>query len=411
MLNLKANIILRVLFLFVIFFLATSTVALSDGGWVWKKDFLGQAKSAGQQAVVLYFGNIETLVLQTDYEGELADFSWLIPTPSPVTESDVHEPDADLLSVLDDLTAPTFYVYRSEKSGCRSPDFIPFGAGGSSDSSSADQNSVEVLETIVTESYEINVLAAAEVQDLIDWLDQNEYSYPPEAETVLGDYILRGWYFLAVRIRPSDAGSVIKQSLAPIQISFETDQPVFPLRISSLSSEPETDILIHLLSDNRYKTSNVLSEEVEYYSHSTDDPNDYKNIYKQWMIEQVEDQEGRLYFVEYAGWLPDIDCRSVNSSLEGEALNCDNDVFVTRFRSYFSPDLFTDDIYFVQDANDDDFSVTITLLNRSLWHSSLLFANLFFLSMTFVTPKRTGSNKSRNRIRLSILMILCVLIF
>jgi hypothetical protein len=38
------------------------------------------------------------------------------------------------------------------------------------------------------------------------------------------------------------------------------------MKISSLSSEPETEIRIHLLSNHRYKTANVASEKVGYPS-------------------------------------------------------------------------------------------------------------------------------------------------
>lgn len=387
--------------------LISSSIVFADGGYVWKNTFLGQAKSGGQQAIVLYFDNRETLVLQTNYEGELADFSWLIPVPVPVTANDVYEADANVFHWLDDITAPSFYLLEGySEGGCS----CGGGGGASSPPGSTDQDHVEVLETILTETYEVNVLTASKVQDLVDWLDQNNYTYPEGAKAVLEGYIQRSWYFLAVRIKPSNPGVVIKQSLVPIQISFEIGEPVFPLMISTLSSKPETEILIHFISDYRYRTSNVSSEEVDYrYS---DEPDDYKSEYRQWMKGQVEDRNGRVYFVEYARWLPDYDCMTINDFLGIESINCDYDVFVTRFRSYFSPDLFSDDIYFKQDSNDDSFSLTIEIWTyRSFVRSSIYLVSLFFLTMTYVTPKGTIADSRRQLIRLGILMVICLLIF
>jgi hypothetical protein len=387
-------------------YLFASTIVLADGGYVWEKTFIGQAKSGGQQAIVLYFENRQTLLLQTNYDGELADFSWLIPVPAPITVNDIYEADSDVFPWIDDITAPSFYLWEGDSEfGCS----CGGGSGSGSDSGYTDQDHVEVLETIFTETYEVNVLTAPGVQDLVDWLNQYNYNYPEGAETVLEDYILRSWYFLAVRVKPANPGIVIKQSLKPIQIGFETGEPVFPLMISSLSSEPETEILIHFLSDHRYRTSNVSSEEVFYTS--SEESDDYKSEYQQWMKEQVDDRNGRLYFVEYAGWLPSYDCMTINDFLGNESIDCSYDVFVTRFRSYFSPELFTDDIYFEQDNNDSSFSLTIEIWTYQLFaRSSIYLVSLFFLSMTYVTPKGAIAYSKRQLIRLGILIFICLFI-
>ena len=397
---------------------ALPLTASADGGYVWKETFLGQAKSGGQQVVILFLAHQETLVLQTAYEGELADFSWLIPTPTPVTADEVGEADPNIYYWLDDLTAPSFYklthydrgsYFRYDNGGC-SCDGSGGGGGYRAAPGGGDQDHIEILETILTETYEVTVLETRDAQDLTDWLDQNEYAYPIGSKAVFDDYIQRGWYFLAVRIRPSKPGEVVKQSLTPIQISFETDEPILPMHISSISSEPETEILIHLLSTHRYKTSNIASEEVGYPSF--DDTENYKNAYKRWLKEEVHDQNGQLYFIEYAGWLPYYDCVTVDAYLDDEPIDCEDPIFITRFRSYFSPDQFSDDICFETDANDDAYSVRIDIWKYgSLTQSSLYLGSLLFLGLTFVAPKKRISDSARNAVRLSLALILCLLAF
>jgi hypothetical protein len=406
----------RIGLLSVVLLMVSSHMAFADGGLVWETSFLGKANSGGQQAVILYFDNRETMVLKTEYEGELADFSWLIPTPSPVTTNDLHEADANIFLELDDLTAPSFYLNKARYNGCSCSNYLLLGGAGSDSdySVTTDRDHVEVMETILTKTYEINVLSASKTQHLIDWLDQNNYTYPPEAEAVFESYIFRGWYFLAIRIRPSNTGELTTQSIAPIQISFEVPDtgPVFPMMISSLSSKPQTEILIYFLSDHRYQTRNVLSREVDYYSYYDDEMEDYKERYRRWMMEEIADRYGELYFVEYAGGLPAFDCQSVNGYLNDSSLNCEEDVFITRFRSYFSPDLYMNDIYFKQNETDDFFEVTVYIESfGSVSHSSLYLISLFFLIMTYVTPKRAISNSVRNLTRFGSLMILCLLLF
>lgn len=181
-------------------------IASTDGGYVWKENFLGQAKSGGQQVVILFFDHRETLVLQTEYEGELADFSWLIPTPTSVTADDVGEADPNIYYWLDDLTAPSFYKltpydrgsYIRYKNGGCSCNGSSGGGGYRAAPGGADQDHIEVLETILTETYEVTVLETRDAQDLIDWLDQNEYVYPIGANAVFDDYIQRHDRYLEI---------------------------------------------------------------------------------------------------------------------------------------------------------------------------------------------------------------------
>ena len=90
------------------------TDAAADGGVFWDRTFAGRAVSDGQQAILFHFDGWETLVLQTEYEGELADFSWLIPVPSEVTAEGVFEADGEIFPWMDRRTAPSYYIINHE---------------------------------------------------------------------------------------------------------------------------------------------------------------------------------------------------------------------------------------------------------------------------------------------------------
>jgi hypothetical protein len=393
--------------LLAVFCLIASPVAFADGGYIWIESFLGRAKSGAQQAIILYFENRETLVLRTEYDGELAEFSWLIPTPSPVTATDVQEADEEVFSWLDELTAPRFEVIESDGGGgcgCGTQD----GGAPASNGSLDGRGQVEVLDTILTDTYEVNVLSASEAQDLLDWLDQNGFAYPKAAESVLADYLARGWYFLAVRVRPSNLGAEVREALSPLQVTFETEEPVYPLLISSLSSEPETEVLIHFVSDHRVETSNVSSEEVDYQDTGmTDDP---VVNYRDWLSARVAARGGRLYFVEYAYRLSGSDCAILNSHLGGAPVDCSNGAFVTRFRSYFSPDSFTDDVYFGQADFDDPFFVIVTVFDNSFTATSRALGCLLFLAAGLVFRKVLRSKRGLHLSRFGFLLAVLILL-
>jgi len=120
--------------------LGISAPALADGGYFWhqsEKIQVGEASAHGQQAILVHFDDALTMVLQTGYEGRLAEFSWLIPIPSPVTEGDIHEADKEVYAWLDQHTAPSFYITehttsRNPRPSCGCSD-AALGGDGSED--------------------------------------------------------------------------------------------------------------------------------------------------------------------------------------------------------------------------------------------------------------------------------------
>jgi hypothetical protein len=333
----------------------------ADGGIFWNSLFLGKATSNAQQAILFYFDNHETIVLQTEYKGELADFSWIIPVPSPVTIDDVSEAEGEIFSWLDQWTAPVFYTvtsYRSDSGGCGCGDDDMGVLAPGADSTYFGKAGARVLETIVTETYEVTLLDAQQAQDLIDWLDTNGYAYPDNAESVFDSYLSNGWFFIVVRINPSSLGEQVSETLPPLQIGFNTDQPVFPLKISTLSTSQAVEVLIHFVSNHCYRTKNVLSEKVDYPDQVGE--SDYVADYQAWILDRVEQSRGELYLREYAGGLYSLDRDTLNGYL-GQDIIPGAKAYVTRFRTYFSPEWFTEDVYFEPAENDWFFKVAVLI--------------------------------------------------
>ncbi len=78
------------------------------------------------------------------------------------------------------------------------------------------------------------------------WLRRNGYALPDGAEPILADYVDRGWRFVAIRLAPGEEGR-----LKPLDVSFATDAPVYPMRLEQLASSRSTSTLYTLADGAR----------------------------------------------------------------------------------------------------------------------------------------------------------------
>lgn len=237
----------------ILFLLTTPAPALADGGFFPDSMYRDLYEST-QRAVILcvnstgnctgnctgnYTGNYtEYLILSVSWEGDAEDFAWVVPVPNI---PDITVTDPDLFSELSDFTA-----VESNGGG-----FACFGGAGGPEA----PGGVDVIEEEVVGPYATAILSATNATALADWLNANGYVFPVEGEEVISEYIGREWYFVATRINAVDEGTgdaLAEGAIEPIVLSFESDEIVFPLRISSLSASNSTppEILLYVLADH-----------------------------------------------------------------------------------------------------------------------------------------------------------------
>jgi hypothetical protein len=185
-------------------------------------------QETGQKAAIFYDGGVETMVVSITFQGDAEDFGWIIPAPSKPT---ITKGSDELFTSLEELTG-TYYSYDDGRY-----DVIGLGA-------ETKQNAVTIIETKQIEYYEVTTLAATDKDALTVWLNDNGYSYPTSASYILDSYINNGWYFVAMKIDTeslewSNVSAQLKNGHAvPVAISFETENVVYPLKISSVTSKP-----------------------------------------------------------------------------------------------------------------------------------------------------------------------------
>ena len=218
-----------------------------------------------QKALILYENNREDLILSVKYEGNADEFAWVIPVPN---YPDIDVSDPELFWELSDLTLVHLRVRGGGGFGC----IAHFAA----------VPPVEVLERTVVGPYDVAILSAQDPTALVDWLNSNGYSFPEESEKILNDYITKEWYFVATRINTGEeATGLAAGTIEPLKLSFESDEIIYPLRITSLSSKA-SEVLLYVFADQK-----VVPREYQFLS---------LNVPEQ--VVSLE-REGNVFYLEF----------------------------------------------------------------------------------------------------------------
>jgi len=247
--------------------LIPSTTALADGSFF--NDIGQDIYQPSQKAVIFFADGREDLILSVRYEGNADEFAWVIPVPA---RPSVEVADPEIFWELADLTRA--YVVSGSKG--LSPGMISLEGPG-----------VDVLEEKIVGPYDVAILSAGDPAALVDWLNSNGYSFPEASEEIIEEYIRKGWYFVASKISTgAEASGLAKGAIEPLILSFESDRIVYPLRITSVSSD-FCEVLLYVFTE---KT--VVPEEYQFLILNTP--------------EQVAyfEREDNVFYIEYRDEIP-----------------------------------------------------------------------------------------------------------
>ncbi|MFH1236391.1 MAG: DUF2330 domain-containing protein [Parcubacteria group bacterium] len=249
----------KVFILLAVVVIISPSMVIADGMIVPPPDYWMQ--ETDQQAVILYDKGVETLVVSTTFRGNADDFAWVVPVPG---KPEVSGGSDELFTSLAELTG---YPYTYE------PNY--YGLGTSEDK--VGGSGVTVIETKQIDYYDVTVLTSDEQGALVNWLQEHEFDFPDSASYILNSYIENGWYFVAMRVNPesldwTDVSEQLRTGHAtPVVISFETDNLVYPLKISSVVSqqiEPTVKVQTEYLTTGFIEQDNAPTLTVGYLTGS-----------------------------------------------------------------------------------------------------------------------------------------------
>jgi|GEM_PF-558102 len=214
------------------------SVALGDGGMFLRRTPNTQADvfQPTQKVYIRWNGSQEKLLIQTKYEGPAEEMVWIIPVPSQPT---VERADGSIFNDLSKLTAEPDVDYT---------EFVDltvstWSVGGISNPSS---DPVEWHERIG--SYDVALLRPVGGENVIQWLNANDFTVPDPIKPVLEDYLHDGWWMVAARIHPEALSSITREKLAtgtlhPLDMTFQSPVCVFPMRLTSMVSGPVEELI------------------------------------------------------------------------------------------------------------------------------------------------------------------------
>ncbi|MCK4304091.1 MAG: DUF2330 domain-containing protein [Candidatus Eisenbacteria sp.] len=291
-----------------------------------------------QKALIFYDSarQREDLIIQAGFEGNTTDFAWVVPVPSL---PDLDTADNQLFEECYSLTKPLSRK-RGSMWGCSRDSDTPTKTGGRDDIHIYDEQLVGIYQTLT--------VGADDGATLADSLEAWGYLHQEnrgEAEAALQFYINKSWYFVAMKVDPSssvwnsNAGGYWHGGLDPIRFSFDTEQIVYPMRISALSAMDQTEVLLYVCDSHRTTVDRATTE--------------YAN-----RIDEIElDHIQRLY--------PHL----------GEVLT--GPCFFTKLRRTFTIDEMDDDIHFERAQSDAEF--------REINYTGLPFTEILLVAMIGIT--------------------------
>lgn len=413
------------LFLFPVIVCCFAMPLHADGGMVFTR-VIGEsssnpADSPNQRALIIHDGSSETLIVQIKYQGEPADFSWVIPVPNVPDPRAIQPAEDEIFDRLHSLTQPSVLVVESIRSG-RGDSY----EGGPDAQNLADPTpQLQVWEQLEIGPYVVTTLSASAEDTLINWLVQNGYQLPQSGRGIVESYIQKKWCFVAVKVNMMQKNAdTSAKSLVPLAIRFKTEQIIFPLEISKISAAPWSEILLYVLSGHRVvsnyatkeidanKLFNEIDSELKQNANSgmacscknPSSPGSFSYDYEAFFQRELNATHSPTFFIEYADYF-------YYGSIDEIApyLAASNDYFITRFRTYLSPQQM-EDVVFTADPQGDR-----ALRLQMVYHYSTTNApEKWFLGFTVIglvlLPVYMVSEWRRKFSRKALLAILIILL-
>lgn len=263
------------------------------------------------QVAIVRQGTRTTFSVSINPFGDPQDFALVMPVPEVLDETEVKTLDGAIFARLDGATAPR----HVSDAGCGG------GGGGYTATDSADTDgdtdtdtdggggdepevpTVEVEAEYLVGDYEVVLLSATEAGGLYDWLDANGYHLPAGAEERLGEYIEAGQFFLGAKVA-ADAARADGTPLPPLQVSYDSEVFAIPLRLATLNSPGEQDMVIYALvagEEGAVAISNYPEFELPDTCIWTHESRDFGAFYEDWFRRHWESVGDAGWTQEFTG--------------------------------------------------------------------------------------------------------------
>jgi hypothetical protein len=328
------------------------------------------------QVVMVRDGDRTVLTMANDFKGEPKEFAVVVPVPTFLEKEQIHVGDRAVLEHLDAFTSPRLVEYH-DGDPCNVRDqMIALGYVGARQAPAAAPREdrarnlgVTIEAQYTVGEYDILILSAKESGGLETWLLENGYKIPPGAGPILGSYIRQNVRFFVARVNLQEQAKLGYTYLRPLQVAFESPKFMLPIRLGTVNAQGTQELFVFAVTrKGRVESTNYrtvkLPTDAEVPPYVKDD---FKSFYRAMFDRQVQKEDMRVVFTEYAwdmSWcdpcaaepLSREELRSLGVFwLGNERRGGAQEAFVTRLHVRYDAAHFPEDLVFQQTADRENF--------------------------------------------------------
>lgn len=186
------------------------------------KTYTGTISQSAQEALIFHHDGREDLILKINYKisGEKTPdyFAWIVTVPT--------EPDT--YAVAGEKLFEEVFAWANP--------LVEVPTASADLSKALHQGSIELGKRVQVGPYDIQPVRARgkeALEGLNRWLEQN--GFPTEDPGHMAYFVEQRFTFLCMKITPPSGGRRVaaESGVSPLQLSFKSEQPYYPLRFSS----------------------------------------------------------------------------------------------------------------------------------------------------------------------------------
>jgi hypothetical protein len=334
--------------------LLTPTATWACGGFFCDSVTMEPVDQAGERILFQVHGDGSiTTYVEITYQGQPERFGWILPTPEPIEVDNIDIIDSELFNELEAMTAPRFSFIQEPFDPCTSG----CGGGGVGCASAAVfadggetgedlTPGVEVVGTLEIGPFNIEVIEANDAVAFNDWLASNDYLSAELSNAIqpVEHYIDEGMAFLGVKLIPER----VEGPIDTLVIHYESDDPMIPLILTGIAAVADMPIVVYVLADGPYRPTNYAEVNFDLSAVEPDFTTGGSTYVPR--LQEALAAAGHHAFVTELSTPTDriVDGADLSADLlEGGA-------YLTRFRTYLSPEQMTLDPVFGPDPDAPD---------------------------------------------------------
>jgi len=259
------------------------------------------------KVVLVRDGDRTVLTMASDFQGDVSEFAMVVPVPTFLEREQIHVGNQAVIDHLDAYTAPRLVEYYDDNP-CQRRVYeemrtaAPAAAMSDAAGERAKSLGVTIEASYTVGEYDILILSAKESSGLLTWLSENGYRLPAGAGPVVGSYLKQGMRFFVAKVNLEEKAKLGFSFLRPLQVAYETPKYMLPIRLGTVNANGPQDLFIFALTrTGRVETTNYRTVKLPT---DTEVPlfveDEFADFYRDMFSHQVEEQDMRAVFLEYA---------------------------------------------------------------------------------------------------------------